>query len=91
MSTRFVFFYIACSDSSDSSMTTSDSHMITNGLCSFSPTSKRGRWIFMTQTILLSFTPIAILLVQNGMSFYDLMIEKQQILHKNDLVWYIIT
>jgi len=65
---------------------TSGTHMITNGLCSFSPTSTKGKWIFMIQTIILSFTPIVILLVQNGSSFYDLMIEKEEILHKNGLV-----
>ena len=69
-----------------SSTTGSGTHMITNGFCSFSPTSKKGKWIFMMQTVILSFTPIVILLAQNGMSFYSLMLEKQGILHKNELV-----
>ena len=34
----------------------------------------------------MSFTPIVILLVQNGSSFYSLVKEKEEILHKNDLV-----
>ena len=65
---------------------TSGTHMITNGICSFSPTSTKGKWIFLVQTIILSFTPIVILLAQNGASFYDIMIEKERILHKNDMV-----
>ena len=40
----------------------------------------------MMQTVILSFTPIVILLAQNGMSFYELMLQKQSILHKNELV-----
>lgn len=73
-------------DSSDISMTTSQTQLITNGICSFSPTSTKGKWIFMLQTILLSFTPIVILLAQNGTSFYYLTKEKEAILHKNNLV-----
>ena len=61
-------------------------HMITNGICSFSPTSTKGKWIFLLQTIILSFTPILILLIQNGTAFYDLMQEKDAITHKNELV-----
>ena len=65
---------------------TSGTHMITNGLCSFSPTSTKGKWIFMIQTVVLSFTPIIILLIQNGASFYEIMMEKEHIFHKNALV-----
>ena len=64
----------------------STTQMITNGLCSFSPTSTKGKWIFIIQTVIMSFTPIVILLVQNGSSFYSLVKEKEEILHKNDLV-----
>ena len=66
--------------------TSSMTHMITNGICSFSPTSSKGKWIFVTQTVLLSFTPIMILLMQNGTAFYNLMLEKDAIIHKNELV-----
>ena len=66
--------------------TSSVTHMITNGICSFSPTSTKGKWIFLIQTVILSFTPITILLVQNGTAFYDLMQEKEGIIHKNKLV-----
>jgi len=66
--------------------TSSMTHMITNGICSFSPTSTKGKWIFLLQTIILSFTPITILLIQNGTAFYDLMQEKDAITHKNELV-----
>ena len=86
----FITFIIEMS-ATGSSTTGSGTHLITNGFCSFSPTSKRGKWIFMMQTVILSFTPIIILLVQNGMSFYDLMLEKQSILHKNELVSYIFS
>ena len=65
---------------------TSGTHMITNGICSFSPTSTKGKWIFMIQTIVLSFAPIVILLAQNGASFYEIMMEKEHILQKNALV-----
>ena len=43
----------------------------------------------MIQTIILSFTPIFILLVQNGTAFYSVMQEKELIIHKADLVRYI--
>ena len=66
--------------------TTSQTHLITNGFCAFSPTSTKGKWIFIVQTIILSFTPIVILLVQNGTSFYSLMKEKDEIIHKDNMV-----
>lgn len=84
-----IFIYFAA-DSSDFSMTTSQTQLITNGICSFSPTSTKGKWIFMLQTIILSFTPIVILLAQNGSSFYYLTKEKDSILHKNNLVRQIV-
>ena len=40
----------------------------------------------MIQTIILSFAPIVILLVQNGFSFYELMEEKQEIIQKSQMV-----
>ena len=66
-------------------------HLITNGICTFSPTSTRGKWIFLIQTIILSFAPITLLVGQNGYSFYSLMVEKDEILHKSNLVKYIIS
>ena len=60
--------------------------MITNGFCAFSPTSTKGKWIFTIQTLILSFVPIVILLAQNGYSFYYMMKQKEQVMHKADLV-----
>ena len=62
------------------------SQLISNGICSFNPTSTKGKWIFLIQTTILTFFPISILLAQNGYSFYEMMIEKEQILHKSNLV-----
>ena len=62
------------------------SQLISNGICSFNPTSTKGKWIFIIQTTILTFCPISILLAQNGYSFYTLMIEKEQIFHKSNLV-----
>ena len=42
--------------------------------------------IFTAQTLILSFVPIIILLAQNGYSFYDMMKQKEQVMHKADLV-----
>ena len=64
----------------------STTQVITNGFCSFSPTSTKGKWIFIVQTVLMSFTPIVILLLQNGDAFYQMVKEKEEILHKNELV-----
>ena len=88
---NFFYFHIAAVNLSSTmgGTTTSQTHMITNGICSFSPTSTKGKWIFMIQTIILSFTPIFILLVQNGTAFYSVMQEKELIIHKADLVRYI--
>ena len=66
-------------------------HLITNGICTFSPTSTRGKWIFLIQTIILSFAPIILLIGQNGYSFYSLMREKEEILHKSNLVKYLMS
>ena len=88
---KLFYFHIAAVNLSSTmgGTTTSQTHMITNGICSFSPTSTKGKWIFMIQTIILSFTPIFILLVQNGTAFYSVMQEKELIIHKADLVRYI--
>ena len=59
---------------------------ISNGLCKFSPTSKKGKWIFVVQTFFLSFTPIILLIVQNSFSFYDTIRWKQEIILKDQLV-----
>ena len=73
-------------DSSVTSSMGSTTQVITNGFCSFSPTSTKGKWIFIVQTVLMSFTPIVILLLQNGDAFYQMVKEKEEILHKNELV-----
>ena len=57
---------------------------ISNGMCRFSPTSRKGKWIFVLQTLFLSFTPIILLIVQNSLTFYDTVKWKQDILYKVD-------
>ena len=59
---------------------------ISNGICKFSPTSRKGKWIFVVQTLLLSFTPIILLIVQNSLTFYDTIKWKQDIVFKDNLV-----
>ena len=59
---------------------------ISNGICKFSPTSTKGKWIFFAQTIILSFTPIILLIVQNTLSFNDMIQKKNDIVFKDGLV-----
>ena len=59
---------------------------ISNGLCKFSPTSKKGKWIFVLQTFVLSFTPIILLIIQNSLTFYDTIGWKADIISKDNLV-----
>ena len=59
---------------------------ISNGLCRFSPTSKKGKWIFVLQTFILSFAPIILLVCQNTFSFYETMKLKNNIISKDTLV-----
>ena len=59
---------------------------ISNGICKFSPTSRKGKWIFVVQTLFLSFTPIILLIVQNSLTFYDTIKWKQDIVFKDNLV-----
>ena len=61
-------------------------HEISNGICTFSPTSTKGKWIFLIQTLILSFTPILILIVQNSVSFAETMKLKNEIILKDRLV-----
>jgi hypothetical protein len=61
-------------------------HEISNGICKFSPTSIKGKWIFLIQTILISFIPIALLIVQNSLAFNDMLVRKQNIQEKERLV-----
>ncbi len=68
----------------DASLT--DIASISNGLCRFNPTSPKGKWIFLLQTVLLSFTPITILVIQNGIMFKDMIIKKDTVLQKSKLV-----
>ena len=79
-------FQTIIDDSSVTGSMGSTTQVITNGFCSFSPTSTKGKWIFIVQTVLMSFTPIVILLLQNGDAFYQMVKEKEEILHKNELV-----
>ena len=59
---------------------------ISNGICKFSPTSSKGKLVFLFQTILLSFTPIILLIVQNSIAFNDMLRWKNDIIHKDNLV-----
>ena len=59
---------------------------ISNGICSFNPTSSRGKAVFFTQTIVLSFVPIALLIVQNSLAFYEQIKWKNDIFEKDKLV-----
>ena len=68
------------------SVTRSSIQEISNGLCKFSPTSKKGKWIFVFQTFVLSFVPIIILIIQNSLTFYDTIGWKNDIIAKDNLV-----
>ena len=59
---------------------------ISNGICSFNPTSKRGKATFLIQTMVLSFLPIALLIVQNSFGFYGMVKWKTDIIEKDKLV-----
>ena len=59
---------------------------ISNGICKFSPTSTKGKWIFLIQTVILSFTPIFLLIVQNSVGFAEMMKWKNDIILKDKLV-----
>ena len=59
---------------------------ISNGICTFRPTSRRGKFVFFLQTILLSFTPILLLIVQNSVAFHGMIKWKNEIIHKDKLV-----
>ena len=57
-------------------------HEISNGICKFSPTSTKGKWIFLIQTVVLSFSPILLLCIQNSVNFSDMIQWKNEILLK---------
>jgi hypothetical protein len=59
---------------------------ISNGICNFSPTSTKGKWIFLMQTIIISFIPIGLLMIQNGVAFNDMLVRKQGIQEKDRMV-----
>lgn len=65
---------------------TSMVHEISNGICKFSPTSTKGKWVFLIQTIFLSFTPIILLVVQNSFGFSEMIKWKNEIIFKDQLV-----
>ena len=60
-----ISFAVNMKASKMSGMTSTMVHEISNGICKFSPTSTKGKTVFLFQTILLSFTPIMLLIVQN--------------------------
>ena len=59
---------------------------IYNGFCRFNPSTPRGRYIFVSQTLVLSFTPLIILLIQNSFRFNDMMLQGERNLEKSKLV-----
>ena len=59
---------------------------ISNGICKFSPTSSKGKIVFLFQTVLLSFTPIMLLIIQNSVAFSEMIRWKNEILRKDFLV-----
>ena len=67
-------------------VTTSLVQEISNGICSFNPTSSRGKAVFFIQTIVLSFLPIFLLIVQNSLAFHDRIKWKNDIIEKDKLV-----
>ena len=78
------FFLLA--SSKKLSKATSMVHEISNGICKFSPTSTKGKWIFLLQTIVLSMSPILLLIIQNIVSFSDMIKWKAEIINKDFLV-----
>ena len=78
--------FSASSSKGKSGISSSMIQEISNGICTFSPTSRRGKWIFLIQTICLSFSPIILLIVQNSFTFNDMMVWKNEILLKDTLV-----
>ena len=69
-----------------SDVTTSLVQEISNGICSFNPTSSRGKAAFLIQTMVLSFLPIALLIVQNSFGFHGMIKWKNDIIEKDKLV-----
>ncbi|XP_059091667.1 soluble guanylate cyclase gcy-37-like [Tigriopus californicus] len=59
---------------------------MSNGLCSFNPTSTKGKWIFLIQTVFLSFTPILILLAQNSVMFTEMIYRRDMVYAKDSLM-----
>ena len=57
-------------------------HEISNGFCRFSPTTNKGRWIFMLQTFFLSVFPVLLLVLQNGLNFNAVVKSKTEITFK---------
>ena len=62
------------------------SPVVTNGICTFDPTSRRGKWMFIIQTLVLSFVPITVLIVQNSIQFRQVLMQKQYVQDKTILV-----
>ena len=84
-------FFLAVESGSGVNITTSNVSAslvqeISNGICSFNPTSKRGKALFLFQTMVLSFLPIALLIFQNSFGFYGMVKWKTDIIEKDKLV-----
>lgn len=64
---------------------------ISNGFCTFNPTSRKGKWFFVLQIAILSFTPLLILVVQNSIHFNNQVAQQEQNLEKAKLVRFTLT
>ena len=85
-STIFLGIFLVYHPEDLTTITSTTVHEISNGICRFSPTSTKGKWIFLVQTILISFIPIALLIIQNSFAFNDMLVRKQTIQEKERLV-----
>ena len=82
---KSLFFILATSSRSRPSAFSSI-HEISNGFCTFSPTTTKGKWIFRTQTFCLSILPVLLLILQNGITFSVVLKAKNEISFKDNLV-----
>ena len=79
----YILIQIPASSKKTSGISSSMIQEISNGICRFSPTSRKGKWIFLVQTICLSFSPIILLIIQNSFTFNDMMNWKNEIITKD--------
>ena len=59
---------------------------VTTGLFGYHPNSRRGKQVFFVQTLVLSFIPVGILLVQNGIAFHQVLADRAAVVRKDAAV-----